>query len=229
MNWNGHKAAVSLTFDDGLTCQLEHAVPAMDALGIKGTFFLPTDCPQYPLDIPAWQKVSENGHEIGSHSVTHRKAAELSQIDAHSEARKSKAYLRAVFPGQTVESFCYPYTDAPAHLRDSVGLFYKQARGGRVAREDKCVLPGDGVDLLNVPSFHTSAKSFLEMEWGDEVDRTVQRGGWLTLMFHGVGPDATQWDNVPTDLFKRILRSLSDGSIWIAPFGTVADYYRRMK
>ncbi len=37
---NGAKGAVSLTYDDGLTSQLDHAVPQLDARGLKATFFL---------------------------------------------------------------------------------------------------------------------------------------------------------------------------------------------
>ena len=36
----GARAAVSLTYDDGLDSQIAHAAPALDAAGLKGTFFL---------------------------------------------------------------------------------------------------------------------------------------------------------------------------------------------
>ena len=37
---DGKQAAVVLTYDDALTSQLDIAIPALDAAGLKGTFFL---------------------------------------------------------------------------------------------------------------------------------------------------------------------------------------------
>src|SRR6185437_9409438 len=37
---DGARAAVSLTYDDGLDSQLDHALPALEAAGLKATFFL---------------------------------------------------------------------------------------------------------------------------------------------------------------------------------------------
>lgn len=233
MTWNGHKAAISLTFDDALPCQLKHAIPAMDRAGIKGTFFLPSACKEYPIDREAWARVARNGHEIGSHSVGHRKAAELLQADAEREALESRRQLERMF-GVRVTSFCYPYTDAPKHLQNEVRRFYLQARGGRGARPDKCILPGDYVNLYNVPCYHISYKSFLPSEQPEDylypkIQEAIERGAWIVLMFHGIGQEGT-WDNVPLPQFEELLTGIQasaiGGLLWAAPFGTVAQYLR---
>lgn len=230
--WNGHKAALSLTFDDGLQCQLDHAVPAMDSLGIRGTFFLPTDCPQYPLDIPRWMAAAHTGHEIGSHSQTHRKAASMEVQEMKIEARGSKRYLEQVFE-RKITSFCYPYTDAPRDYQDQVRAFYQQARGGRVARADKIITPGDNVNIFNVPCLHVSGAAFERSEIFPVIHEAVDRGGWVVLMLHGVGPDESQWDNVPSAWFTTLLGELAylriHKQLWTAPFGEVAAYYRGMR
>jgi hypothetical protein len=232
MKWNGYKAALSLTFDDGLTCQLDHAIPAMDTAHIKGTFFLPTDTPQYPLDLPRWKEAMHSGHEIGSHSVSHRKAAGLNEADCLREASGSRKYLQEVFATR-VPSFCYPYTDAPPLLQSAVKAAYRQARGGRIAREDKILIPGDGANLYNIPCHHVSRKCFELNEIFPWIDETISRGGWLTLMLHGVGPDMSQWDNVPSPEFEALLGRLSyfrgKGLLWAAPFGLCAEAYRNGK
>lgn len=231
MRWNGHAAALSLTFDDGLACQLRHAVPSMDARGLKGTFFLAADAVNYPIDIPAWRRVAQNGHEIGSHSKTHRKAATLSEFECQREAVESKRYLQAVFE-TPVPSFCYPYTDAPEKLQKEVRRFYKQARGGRVAREDKYITGGDGVNLHNVPCFHVNGGCIESGEAFEWIAEAEDRAAWIVLMLHGVG-EAGQWDNVPGPEFQRLIETLHDrmksGRVWTAPFGTVAEYYRGNK
>lgn len=35
------KALISLTFDDGLDCHLDKAIPLMERFGLKGTFYVP--------------------------------------------------------------------------------------------------------------------------------------------------------------------------------------------
>lgn len=227
--WNGNRAALSLTFDDALPCQLKYAVPAMDVNGIRGTFFAIGDCPEYPLDVIGWRPAFNRGHEVGSHSVRHKKAATLNEKTAEYETKDSKRILENHF-GIPVTSYCYPYTDAPALLQDAVRKAgYKQARGGRVARADKYITPGDGVNLFNTPCFHVNGACFNHGEVNAWVDAALERNAWLTLMFHGVGPDDNQWDNVHEDTFTKFmqfLKAAASRGLWVAPFGEVAENLR---
>lgn len=228
--WNGHAAALSLTFDDALPCQLDFAVPAMNLSNIPGTFFAIADCPEYPLNVHNWRRVLAHDHEIGSHSVKHLKAASLSYPQAIVEAKESKRILENHF-GRPVTSFCYPYTDAPAPLQNAVkAAGYKQARGGRVARADKYIVPGDGANMLNLPCYHVDNASLEKGDVDSWVLEAFKRRAWLTLMFHGVGTDGTQWDNVFPEQWLRFMRFLEhqrENGLWIAPFGTVAENLRQ--
>lgn len=204
MSWNGNKAAVSLTFDDGLPCQVEYALPALATRGLRGTFFIIKNSEYGPFDRAAWLGAVNDGHEIGSHSVNHKRAAELQKnyYAAFYEASASKDFLEAEL-STPVTSFCYPYTDAWEHMQTAAKALYAQARGGRVARADKFVVPGDNVNLYDVPSFHLGPKTIDDLpKW---IDEALRRGAWFTLMIHGVGPDDTQWDNIHEDRFAEAL------------------------
>lgn len=229
--WNGNRAALSLTFDDALPCQLEYAVPALNKYDLQGTFFAISDCPEYPLDVHGWRKAVKHGHEIGSHSVSHKKAATLTFSDALYEARESKRALENHF-GNTVTSFCYPYTDAPSPLQQAVyGAGYLQARGGRGARVEKFIMPHDDFNFFNMPCFHVSNACFETGDIGNWIAEALQRGAWLTLMFHAVG-DGHGWDNVKADVFAEFTEHLArhkEAGLWVAPFGTVADNYRKFR
>lgn len=228
--WKGYRAAVSLTFDDALACQLEYAVPEMNKRHIPGTFFAITNSEQYPLDVIGWRKALPYGHEIGSHSVTHKKAAELFYNEAVFETAESKRILENHF-GVPVTSYCYPYTDALSHLQKAVkDSGYKQARGGRVARPDKYIKPKQGLNFMNVPCYHVNGGLFDHGDIYAYIDAALERNAWLTLMFHGVGPDEKQWDNVPSEKFIALLTFLQQAEqrgLWTAPFGTVAENLRQ--
>jgi peptidoglycan/xylan/chitin deacetylase (PgdA/CDA1 family) len=219
-------AYISLTFDDGLPVQIQHALPELDKRGIPATFFLIVNSPYdtaFRFDV--WRAAAKQGHEIGSHTMNHRKAAELTTEEAYAEANDSKNFL-SVEIGTPVKSFCYPFTDAPPVVQTPVSKLYSQARGGRVARQDKYLRPGDGANLFNVPCFHVGPKCFDVKEW---IDTALARRAWLTLMLHGVGPDDTQWDNIQTENFCFLLDSLLAAKargLTVLPFGAAAAKYR---
>lgn len=218
----GYRGAVSLTFDDGLACQAYNALPELDSRNIKATFFLIVNQAFGPSAGAKWYGALLNGHELGSHSMNHKKAATLSYPEALSEAGDSQLCLASTFQTE-IQSFCYPYTDAIDTVATAARRYYKQARGGRVARVDKFIPFGDGVNLHNVPCFHVGPKTIMDAPlW---IEEAVRRRAWFTLMLHGVGEQGA-WDNISIEVFAQLLDALQAADLWIAPFGTVAEFFR---
>lgn len=198
------KPTVSLTFDDGLPCQIDCALSILNRRGLRGTFFLPVESKTYPLITLPWQRAADKGHEIGSHTMRHRKAAEYrhSRQDLNYEIGKSKTELERIF-STTVTSFCYPFTDAFPELQETVRLCqYSQARGGRGATATASKLFNNG-NFLNVPCYHVGPYTVGQATtWAEEVE---DARGWLTLMFHGVGGTSADWDNISSEQFEHLL------------------------
>ncbi len=72
MQWPaGAKAAVSLTYDDGLPDNIDRAVPDLNERNVRGTFYLTTGKRYVRKRAKDWRMAFEQGHEIGSHSVRH--------------------------------------------------------------------------------------------------------------------------------------------------------------
>ncbi len=69
--WGPHHGAVSLTFDDGCPCQLQHAIPMMDDLNLKGTFYLSVPRDDWAQRLAPWVEPAASGHEIGGHGMMH--------------------------------------------------------------------------------------------------------------------------------------------------------------
>ena len=61
--------ALSLTFDDGRSSQVTHAVPVLDSLTAKATFYAQPDNLLEELEL--WQQAAAAGHEFGNHTVGH--------------------------------------------------------------------------------------------------------------------------------------------------------------
>ena len=66
---DGKKIAVSLTFDDGRTSQVDEGTALLDQYGVKATFFVMPGSVEKRL--VGWKTALANGHEIGNHSQNH--------------------------------------------------------------------------------------------------------------------------------------------------------------
>lgn len=114
---------VAVTFDDGYADNHTLAAPLLDAYGAKATFFLTTgfigNFTQAPWDAKhgkksvwmSWQQVQElasRGHEIGAHSVSHRRMGQLPDEEVESEVSNSvKAIADRTM--QQPQSFAVPF------------------------------------------------------------------------------------------------------------------------
>src|SRR5215467_663496 len=63
------RAALSLTFDDARTSQVDSGTALLDKYGIKATFFVVPSSVELRLD--GWKRAVANGHEIGNHTLNH--------------------------------------------------------------------------------------------------------------------------------------------------------------
>jgi peptidoglycan/xylan/chitin deacetylase (PgdA/CDA1 family) len=69
--WHDKKCAVVLTYDDALSVQLYHAIPLLDSLGFKATFYVPGYFPDFRQRVSDWKSVAAKGHELGNHTLFH--------------------------------------------------------------------------------------------------------------------------------------------------------------
>jgi len=69
--WHGKKAAVVLTYDDALEVHLDNALPVLDSLGLKATFYISAAASGSKNRIQDWRRAAANGHELGNHTLYH--------------------------------------------------------------------------------------------------------------------------------------------------------------
>ncbi|HEY8968745.1 MAG TPA: polysaccharide deacetylase family protein, partial [Puia sp.] len=69
--WQGKKCAVVLTYDDAIDQQLDNAVPVLDSLGLKATFYVTAFSHSMQTRMSEWKKLAQEGHELGNHTLYH--------------------------------------------------------------------------------------------------------------------------------------------------------------
>lgn len=212
-------ALVSLTFDDGLRCQFERAVPVLDRHGFPATFFLvANEEATHQQHVNEWFKIDwregdiamlkqliQNGHEIGSHTVTHDRYKMRLQPDT--EAFESKTLIERWIETK-VSSFCYPHYRSHEYLADSVKRAgYEQARGGGAP-------PGyvpeasyyDLSDSRGLDRFNVDCRQITNNE---DVGGWVRSGCWHVLTYHGIGNDNDGWEPISVDQFSDQMAKLA--------------------
>jgi peptidoglycan/xylan/chitin deacetylase (PgdA/CDA1 family) len=229
-------ALISLTFDDGLRCQFEQAVPILDQYGFPATFFLVantdpihTDGNKHPdwrktdwspQDIQFFKSMIQRGHDIGAHSVHHRQP--YLDDDPKGEAEGSKKWIEDRL-GVDVPSYCYPFTHCTDPIKNAViDAGYKQARWGAE----------DTYYSLQNPIDHFKVDCRCIGRYGDEsVDGWLRPECWHVLMFHGIGTINDGWGPISVPEFTRQMVELAkhrdSGAVEVVTFNDGADRLRQ--
>lgn len=111
--------AVALTFDDLYDSLVRHALPVLQEMTARATVFAITQTvgPEndrrlvapgvFGVDTGALRTLTDEGFEVGSHTVTHRELTSLDDRGLHDELNDSRRFLEDIV-GEPVASFCYP-------------------------------------------------------------------------------------------------------------------------
>lgn len=217
--YQGCKAAVSYTFDDGLQDQYLLARPELNKRGIRATFAViglkvggmmvsSTDRREGRQGTPCmtWdmlRQLANEGHEVGSHGWEHRNVTKLSGEDLRHEVQCNDT---AIFEhtGRFPQSYFYP---GNAKSEEAVA-FCEQ---GRVGSRTFQVSIGSKRDSLWL------------RQW---IDTLLARGQWGVGMTHGIAEGYDHFED-PRVLWHHFdyVSTLRD-SLWIAPFCEVAAYVK---
>jgi peptidoglycan/xylan/chitin deacetylase (PgdA/CDA1 family) len=231
--WNNKQCAVVLTYDDAVDVDLDNAIPALDSLKLRGTFYLIGSAPAVNKRLPEWRKAAQRGHELGNHALFHpcdgtlpgrgfvtpdNDLSKYTVSRAVGEIRANNTLLNAI-DGKTARTFAYPCGD-----RQIGGVnFYDQLKNDFVAARG--VTPGlqtaAQVQLDNIDCYGINGQDAKYMI--DLVKQAQQSHTLLVFLFHGVGGGHSL--NVDLAAHRQLLRYLKahEKDIYIAPMVEVAE------
>jgi peptidoglycan/xylan/chitin deacetylase (PgdA/CDA1 family) len=230
---HGALAAVSLTYDDALTSQLDNAAPALARHGLLATFFITGSSPTLEAAPAAFRQLIKAGHELGSHTIHHpcdralgfpKRGFALQDYDQArmaAELTDSVQLLREL--GQS-EPFTFAYPCGSTWLGETHESYVPAVAGQFLAARGVTAHVADParVSLSEVPSVmgNTSASDLIS--W---VERALAGGGWMVFTFHGVAEDHLA---VQAEAHEALLSYLEQrkSSVWTERFGTIAAYVR---
>jgi len=235
-SWNGKKCAVVLTYDDGLNVDLTNAIPALDSVGLKGTFYISDYFNGLNAQIPGWKKAAAKGHELANHTLWHaceggRAGREfVKDYDLRfytvkrmtDEIRGMNNILKAM-DGKNKRTFAYPCGDEKIHDSAYIDPVKNEFIAARGVRSEMQTI--DNVDLYDVCCYMINGQTGEQLI--DMVKQAKQKNALLVFLFHGVGGEHSL--NISLDGHSKLLHYLKQNQkdIWIAPMIDVAEYIKK--
>lgn len=234
--WNGKKAAVVITYDDAIDQHLDNAVPLLDSLGLKATFYLTGFSNSMQKRLNEWKTLAASGHELGNHTLYHpclggtpgrqwvtpdRDLRNYTIKRMLDETRATNLLLQAM-DGKTRRTFAFTCGDMSIGDTSFAELLKNDFVAMRGVRP-QLNRPGN-TNLDNVDCFVVNGESGEQMiNW---VKQAVTSQSLLVILFHGVGGGNSLNASLPAHReFLRYLKQ-NENEIWIAPMIEVADYIR---
>ena len=236
--WNGKKCAVVLTYDDAIDQHLDSAIPVLDSLGLKATFYLTAFSTSMQTRLNDWKKLAANGHELGNHTLYHpciggkgrewvKPDYDMSKYSVQrmiDETRMTNLFLQAL-DGKTKRTFAFTCGDMKIGDSSFINAMKNDFVAARAVRSEMHKI--NEIDLYNVDCYMVNNHSFEQMkEW---VDKAMQTNSLLVILFHGVGGGNSL--NVSLQAHREFLQYLkkNEKDCWIAPMLDVAEYIKALQ
>jgi peptidoglycan/xylan/chitin deacetylase (PgdA/CDA1 family) len=231
----GARAALSLSFDDARTSQVDVGTALLDRHRVKVTFFVVP--PGVEGRLPGWKQLVAAGHEIGNHTLDHpctgnfswARSKALEDFTLEKMRRQMAATNERVreLLGVTPETFAYPcgqtFVGRGLDTRSYVPLVAELFVAGRGWLGEA---PNDPAfcDLAQVLGMEMDGKDFEEVL--PALEQAREAGAWLVLAGHEIGPAGVQTTRV--GMLEKLLPYLKDpaSGFWVAPVGEVARHIR---
>jgi len=227
----GKRAAVCLTYDDGLDCHLDVAAPAMERYGMRGTFYCTGNSSSLFVRLDEWRALASRGHELGNHTLFHpchgdkfdwvKPEQDLNGYTLDqllNELRTANSLLKAIdgLEERTFAYTCTNYTINGVSFIDSIRDFFPAARGGGPILESM-----DGLDRYYVPSW--AVIDPMGEELIAYVKEAISSRTMAVFMFHSVGGG---YLNVSAEAHEKLLDYLNRNQnvIWTDTFFNVMKH-----
>jgi peptidoglycan/xylan/chitin deacetylase (PgdA/CDA1 family) len=212
-------AAISYTFDDNLRDQYTLAVPMLNEVGFKGTFFVipgataetPEQAKAKEGNVRAWGSISwpelkemdAEGHEIASHTWSHPNLTKLSAEEVDAQFRKAYDAIKMRI-GQPPLTLAFPFNADTPEVQVAALKYHVAYRSYQTGTSGKST-----VDSLNT--------------W---ADKQVKEQTWGVIMAHAIGSGYAALSD--PEILRAHLKYVKsrERDIWVDTFANIARYVK---
>jgi peptidoglycan/xylan/chitin deacetylase (PgdA/CDA1 family) len=213
---------VSFTFDDFPHTACSVGAPILEAYGARGTYYVTAGLMNSSNQLgPLFHRndlslLVEHGHELGTHTYSHRSCREVSTKAFREDIERGK---RAVedFAGHDSINFAYPYGAVTLRIKKQVGTKLNSCRG---------IVPGyNGPDvdlnLLRANKLYGGLEQAREIE--ALIRENARRKSWLIFYTHDVRRHPSAYGCTPDLLELTASIAARSGSRLLTVGATLAE------
>jgi peptidoglycan-N-acetylglucosamine deacetylase len=233
--WQGKRCAVVLTYDDAIDQQLDNAVPVLDSLNLKATFYITAFSSSMQSRMNEWKQLAVRGHELGNHTLFHpclggpgrtwvQPENDMRNYTVQrmvNETRMTNVFLQSL-DSKTRRTFAYTCGDMKIGDSSFINGMKKDFVAARSVRNEMHKM--NEIDLYNIDCFVVNGETGTQLiEW---AKKAMESNSLLVILFHGVGGGNSL--NVSPSAHREFLIFLkqNEKDIMIAPMIDMADYIR---
>jgi len=233
--WQGKSCAVVLTYDDAIDQHLDNAVPILDSLGLKATFYITAFSTSMQKRMDEWKKLPAKGYELGNHTLYHpcmggpgiewvkpeydlRTYTVQRMID---ETRMTNLFLQAM-DGKNRRTFAYTCGEMKIGDSSFIMSMKKDFVAARVVNNQMHQIKD--VDLYQVDCYLVNGETSGQLiGW---AKKAMETHSLLVILFHGVGGGNSL--NVSLAAHRQFLQYLkqNEQNIMIATMIETADHIK---
>jgi len=218
--WQGFRqGAVSFTFDDNCANQLSVVMPMFDQYGFKMTFYTVIN---WGPNWTALQAAALNGHEIGSHTVSHSSLSSLTDDQQTTEYKNSQDAINSHITGQKCLTIAYPNC-----VIGNSAICKQYYIAGRICSGS--IVPKRPTDFMSISSIVCGSQGSIQRtsDFTDKVDAAVLSNGWVIFLVHAIDGESGYSPTSSTQL-KGALDYISQNKdkIWESTFSNIVRYIK---
>lgn len=222
--WNGHKGAVTFTYDDACASQIANVFPSLESRKIHATFFVPGGY-NFNSTLDSWKKAAQAGHEVANHTVSHSDLSDATFDSAkiEQEIRGQDSAIKALDPSVESVTLAYPFCNTNPLVNRIANRHNIIARtcGGN-AQFEWTTKPSEWMSMTSfiLQDDATTATALTE------IDNAAKNGTWFVTLNHGVGGD---WMFISTAQMNSLFDRAIQNGAWVGTYQEIAAYWRASK
>lgn len=165
-----------------------------------------------------WREMSDQGHDIQPHSVTHRKFSLLTRDEQATETKTSVTFIQQLHDGPYV--FCHPNNHLTEHDFKSYGL----SAAGFASRGSDQYIALNHVQAL--APYRLKSWTVYEADFDQVVQQLrtqVPDNSWVILAFHSL--DGEGWQPWTSEKFAGLVQEVRSLEYQIETIGAMVDRF----
>ena len=234
----GKRVAVSMTFDDARTSQVDRGLDLFAKYGAKATFFV--ESRNIEQRLAGWKRAVAEGQEIANHSATHPCTGNYAFSLNNALENYTLEMMAKDLDGASVEierllgvkpvTFAYPcglkFVGRGLDVRSYVPLVAERFLVGRGYMDEAANDPAF-CDLAQAMGTPFDDMSFERMK--ESVEKAAQEGRWVIFVGHEIGDAAFQ--TTDSAALAQLIQYAQDpaNGVWLDTVENIGKYVQKQR